>query len=159
MATPWRQGRGHESQGTWDEAGGTWDLHLPLRPNGETSQATVKSPFVPTFVPSLSPSPGHGGVQLQPPHLPLQQERRWQERSTTGWRAPVHPPQLRLVTICRSLFFFSINLVGSRAMALRAHPKRHLLRPQGGDTHLRLRTSVSSMSLSWAARSSSRRCW
>lgn len=32
--------------------------------------------------------------------------------------ARVHPAQLRLVTICRSLFFFSINLVESRVVAL-----------------------------------------
>lgn len=38
--------------------------------------------------------------------------------STAGWWAHVHPAQLRLVTICRSLFFFSINLVGSKAVAL-----------------------------------------
>lgn len=136
MATLRGQGHGHELQGTWDEARGTRDLHQSIPPPASPRQRTTQSPLSsPNLSRCCHPAPGvGGGVQIQPPHLPLRRERRWQGRSAAGQQARVHPAQLRLVTICRSLFFFSINLVGSRLVALRTLP-RGTSRSHGKGTH------------------------
>lgn len=128
--------------------------HLPPHPCHRHSYP--KSPFIPEFVTPLSPSPGRGGRSGcgHPTSLCGRRGGGWGSSS-----ARVPPAQLRLVTICRSLFFFSINLVGSKVVASGTLPRGTFQSRREGTTHLRLRTSVSSMSRSWAARSSSRRCW
>lgn len=119
-------------------------------------QSYPKSPFVPRFVTPLSPSPSRGWVWIRPPHLPLQRERRWLggamvgSHSTSSAAFGDHLPVPLLLLHQPG---------GEQGDGLRDPPERDLLKPRGGDTHLRLRTSVSSMSRSWAARSSSRRCW
>lgn len=122
-------------------------------------QSYPKSPFVPKFVTPLLLSPrcvGGRGVQIRPPHLTSQQERRWQGRSAVG----SHPSSSTAFGDHLPVPLLLLHQPGrEQGGGLRDPPERDLLKPRGWDTHLRLRTSVSSMSRSWAARNSSRRCW
>lgn len=64
------------------------------------------------------------GVWIWPPHLLLSlYSGRGGGGGLQGGLPQACPAQLRLVTICRSLFFFSINLGWSREVALGSrHP-------------------------------------
>lgn len=133
---------------------------LPPHPDGETSQAEL--PEVP-FCPQIC-------------HVTVTRPRVW-GRSRSGHPTPlaageeeVGKVHSRLAGSCpsRSAAFgdhLPVPLLllhqpgGEEGGGLRDPFKRDLPKPRGGDTHLRLRTSVSSMSRSWAARSSSSRCW
>lgn len=134
MVTPWGCGHDPREHGMKLEAPGIEARvsHLPPHPHHRHSYPG--SPFIPKFVTLLSPIPGRGGRSGygHPTSLCGRRGGGWGISS-----ARVPPAQLRLVTICRSLFFFSINLVGSRVVALGTLPqKRDLLKPQGGDNSL-----------------------
>lgn len=163
MATPQGQGHGHQPQGTWDEVGGAWGF----RPEHPTScltpaekchrQSYLTSPFVPKFATSLSSSPGQvGGVWIWPPPPPFAAREEAAGGSMVGScpsRSAAFGDHLPVPLLLLH------QPGGEQGGGLGDPPERDHLKAQGRDTHLRLRTSVSSMSRSWAARNSSRRCW
>lgn len=168
MANPRGQGYDHGSQGTEDEAGGTQDVrpepptsHLPLAEKHHR-QSYPKSPFVCRFVTLLSTRPRCGRDGPDPATPPPEVVAA--EEEVVG---KIHSRLVGSYPSSSAAFgdHLPVSLLllhqpgWEQSSGLRNPVEMDVPKPQRGETHLRLRTSVSSIRRSWAARSSSRRCW